>query len=509
MNKNIYTSKLQIKYSYCSLRSLIKIGLLLIMLQTSELFAAPCPKNTSASNNGPITCTTTTVTLSANTTTNNCSFNWTGPNGFSSNVQNPTTTIPGTYTVFISNGNKSCSVQESTTVVADTTFSGLSLSKDGDLGCGVTSVQLTATADQTISGYSWVGPGGSSSLSNPSFTIGGWYKLTASGTNGCIAIDSIEIMTITNCPSNSCGGLLNNDFENGLNDWTVTVGNVDTSSSEYRNGTSSLEMSENLSRINQIITSINADSIYEVTFYAKGGGGSGAATFVEMIWFDVNDNQISVNDIGIREVKLNWHNMVIRDIAPSNADYLMVQIYKPSGATVYIDDMCLAEVSSTANLRSSTCNCDADVMINGDFEYHDSGLAFAETFETNPAEHISVSEYHSADGWYNGNPWYIIDNSGGQTTNPSGDKFAWFNSGCLTTHFYADDDYDLEIGAEYEFCFYAASWDISLDVNGYPDGGSVTQQDAELQVELSLNGSGAVTSDFGIFSLPKVHLGTI
>ena len=503
MKNEIYTPELMTNKLLTGIKSIIKIGLMIFLFQTVQVFAAPCPKNTSASNNGPLTCSVTTVTLSANTTTNNCHFSWTGPNGFTSSAQYPTTSTAGTYTVTINNHNYSCSVQESTTVLADTTFSGLTLSKDGDLGCGVTSVQLTAIADQTIASYSWIGPGGWSSLPNPSFTVGGWYKLTATSNQGCVKVDSIEIITNTNCSSsNNCGDLLNNDFENGLNDWTVTVGNVNSSFSEYHTGAASLEMSEDLSRINQKITSIDADSIYEVTFYAKGGGGSGAATFVEMIWFDVNDNQISSNDIPVSEVKLNWHNMVVRDIAPSNADYLIVQIYKPSGATVYIDDMCLAQISSTANLRSSTCNCDDDIMINGDFEYHDSGLAFAETFELNPAEHISTTENHKVDGWFNGNPWYVIDNSGGQTTNPSGDKFVWFNSGCITSHFYSDDDYELEVGAEYEFCFYAASWDISLDANGYPDGSPVTQENAEFQIELSLNG-GAATTDFGIFTLPK------
>ena len=195
-----------------------------------------------------------------------------GPNGFTSSAQYPTTSTAGTYTVTINNHNYSCSVQESTTVLADTTFSGLTLSKDGDLGCGVTSVQLTAIADQTIASYSWIGPGGWSSLPNPSFTVGGWYKLTATSNQGCVKVDSIEIITNTNCSSsNNCGDLLNNDFENGLNDWTVTVGNVNTSFSEYHTGAASLEMSEDLSRINQKITSIDADSIYEVTFYAKGG----------------------------------------------------------------------------------------------------------------------------------------------------------------------------------------------------------------------------------------------
>lgn len=49
-----------------------------------------------ASNSGPIDCQNSSTQLSA---TGNGSFNWVGPNSFSSTMQNPVVSIPGTYTV--------------------------------------------------------------------------------------------------------------------------------------------------------------------------------------------------------------------------------------------------------------------------------------------------------------------------------------------------------------------------------------------------------------------------
>jgi hypothetical protein len=72
-----------------------------------------------ASNNGPV-CTGSTVQLSA-TTVSGATYSWTGPNGFTSNVQNPsissvTTAAAGVYTVTTHVG--SCSLPSATTTVS-------------------------------------------------------------------------------------------------------------------------------------------------------------------------------------------------------------------------------------------------------------------------------------------------------------------------------------------------------------------------------------------------------
>jgi hypothetical protein len=52
---------------------------------------------------GNLTCTTTSVQLSASSTTGGVTFSWSGPGGFSSSQQNPSVSSPGTYTVIVTN----------------------------------------------------------------------------------------------------------------------------------------------------------------------------------------------------------------------------------------------------------------------------------------------------------------------------------------------------------------------------------------------------------------------
>ena len=72
----------------------------------------------SASNDGDLTCANTSVQLSATPTGLN--YDWSGPNGFNSNLENPDVTEGGTYTVTITDNND-CSDIASTTVTENTT----------------------------------------------------------------------------------------------------------------------------------------------------------------------------------------------------------------------------------------------------------------------------------------------------------------------------------------------------------------------------------------------------
>ncbi|WP_282087470.1 T9SS type A sorting domain-containing protein [Aquimarina algiphila] len=76
----------------------------------------PCNSSISvsatATNGGILTCTNPSLTLSANSNVSNPTYSWTGPNNFSSSLQNPVISIPGTYTVKVtdSSGSTSASI---------------------------------------------------------------------------------------------------------------------------------------------------------------------------------------------------------------------------------------------------------------------------------------------------------------------------------------------------------------------------------------------------------------
>jgi hypothetical protein len=124
--------------------------------------------------------------------TNVTSWNWIGPNGFSSTLQNPTITNittagAGTYTLIASNACGSSTATIAVTV--DTAPTGVSASASPNPVCAGTTLSLSGSATGATS-WSWSGPNGfTSTLQNPTIsgitTAGaGIYTLTASNSCG-------------------------------------------------------------------------------------------------------------------------------------------------------------------------------------------------------------------------------------------------------------------------------------------------------------------------------------
>ncbi|WP_300665963.1 PKD domain-containing protein [Fluviicola sp.] len=123
-------------------------------------------------------CTGTTLQLNGSTTsTGTVTYSWTGPNGYSSTLQNPADgTAAGTYTLVVTESG--CpGAPSSINVISE--VPSLSVSNAGPY-CAGNPIQLngSTTSAGTVN-YSWTGPNGySSTLQNPSdATLGGIYTL--------------------------------------------------------------------------------------------------------------------------------------------------------------------------------------------------------------------------------------------------------------------------------------------------------------------------------------------
>lgn len=145
------------------------------------------------SNNGPI-CTGNTLNLSTQNVNSALSFNWSGPNSFSSTLQNPTvnnatSAMAGQYTNDIT--FQSCTIATLTTTVTVNASPVVSISGQTTF-CNGTSINLTASGGGT---YSW-----SNSLGNSaavSVNASGTYIVNVQGGNGCISSDSITVNTVS------------------------------------------------------------------------------------------------------------------------------------------------------------------------------------------------------------------------------------------------------------------------------------------------------------------------
>ena len=73
-----------------------------------------------AQNDGPIACLKSTVNLDGTGTGNNLKFEWSGPNGFSSDQEDASTTVPGEYIFTVTDSVTMCSSVCVTTVAIDT-----------------------------------------------------------------------------------------------------------------------------------------------------------------------------------------------------------------------------------------------------------------------------------------------------------------------------------------------------------------------------------------------------
>ena len=152
---------------------------------------------------GTLTCTTTSVQLSGS---GNGNYSWSGPNGFTSQDQNPTVSAAGTYILTVTGGN-GCTSQASAVVGQDDELPGAQAS-GGTINCENSSVIVMGSGNGT---YSWSGPNGfNSQAQNVAVTEAGSYTLTVSGENGCTSTATAIVAQDVEIPAvDAFGGVIN------------------------------------------------------------------------------------------------------------------------------------------------------------------------------------------------------------------------------------------------------------------------------------------------------------
>lgn len=158
---------------------------------TINVTVNPTPAATSASNNSPI-CALQTISLSAGTVAG-ATYSWTGPNSFTSNIQNPTITnattlAAGVYSVYIN--VLGCNSAAGLTTVTVNPAPAAPIAGGTATLCAGSTINLTAS---NIAGatYSWTGPNSfTSSVQNP--TIPGASTLAT----GVYSVNA----TVAGCP---------------------------------------------------------------------------------------------------------------------------------------------------------------------------------------------------------------------------------------------------------------------------------------------------------------------
>lgn len=135
---------------------------------------------------GALTCTAPSVTLNVTTSGSGVSYEWTGPNNFSSQAQSPVVATAGEYTVVVSDPGSGCTGSVSAIVAANNALPGAAAT-GGTLACNNPAVVLAGSTPALNTVYQWTGPNNFTSvLQNPTVTDPGAYELIVTDTlNGC------------------------------------------------------------------------------------------------------------------------------------------------------------------------------------------------------------------------------------------------------------------------------------------------------------------------------------
>lgn len=149
---------------------------------------------------GEFNCEITFFTLNATTNAANPTYNWSGPNGFTSTQPSPLTNVEGTYFLTITDGSTNgCTATASASVSANTAPPG-AIATGASLTCATTSVTLGGSSTAPNSMYSWKGPGGfSSNQQNPTVTVPGVYTLKVTAGNFCTSTATATV-SLNNTP---------------------------------------------------------------------------------------------------------------------------------------------------------------------------------------------------------------------------------------------------------------------------------------------------------------------
>ncbi|GAB3962279.1 hypothetical protein GCM10028805_63090 [Spirosoma harenae] len=173
--------------------------------QTDETVVKISPALSVSALGGGLTCAVKTVTVSSQafygngSTASDAIYSWTGPNGFTSSLQNPTVSEKGSYTVTVNSlncpGNLTMAVANVTSDISTPSL----VAYGNALPCVNCSATLLAEAPGAT--FFWTGPNNfTSTAAEPEVSIPGEYTVTARGANGCEISETVELLPIQNDP---------------------------------------------------------------------------------------------------------------------------------------------------------------------------------------------------------------------------------------------------------------------------------------------------------------------
>ena len=223
-----------------------------------------------------LTCATTSVIVSGNSSTAGVNFSWTGSGAISpSNTNSGSVSSPGIYTLTVTNPANGCTSTGTVLVSQNTTPPSLSMGANQTITCTNTTANISGTSLTSGVNYSWSGPGVITPNNQSSGTVSasGTYTLTVTDpSNSCFVSNTVEVLTNTVLPDLSAG---NSQTITCSTSSVLLTGSSTTSGLDYSwSGASAVTPN------NQAIGSVSAAGTYTLTVTDPTNGCSNTSSVV-------------------------------------------------------------------------------------------------------------------------------------------------------------------------------------------------------------------------------------
>ena len=164
---------------------------------------------------GVLGCGAAQAQINTNTNASGPTYSWSPSTGLSAtNIANPVASLPGVYTVVVTDNSSGCTASTTVTVLGNTTAP-LAAATGGTLNCVVTTLTVNALSNVQNPSFAWTGPNAfTSSAQNPTVNVPGVYTVTVTNlSNNCTATATATVngdftapaAFVTFDPSLACG----------------------------------------------------------------------------------------------------------------------------------------------------------------------------------------------------------------------------------------------------------------------------------------------------------------
>ncbi|GAB3497220.1 hypothetical protein GCM10027341_17250 [Spirosoma knui] len=307
------------------------------------------PENVTLSNNGPLTCSQTSVTLTASSTTPGVGYSFVG---VASSEGIATVNQARQYTV-LAIGPNGCINGATTTVESNTTAPAATLTNNGPITCTNRTVTLIADG-----GNSYVFSNGTTANGNRATVSNeGVYSVTVTGANGCTAIQTTEVTGNTTPPQ---GVTLTTDGNITCNKATVQL----TAASSTSGTLTYLFSGPGSSSITQTggpSATVTAEGTYTVT--VTGANGCTATATTDVTGSTTPPENVSLTNTG----PLSFTNTSIRLLATpdNNYSYSFSQGATQQGTTNSATVTTTGVFSVTVTRQDNGCTATASTTVTG------------------------------------------------------------------------------------------------------------------------------------------------